>query len=154
MKRDEADRTAFQDDPESINAWVKDQLEPCPERVDRVIRRALAPESSSLALKGVWRPIPIAACLLIVAAITSVFIFRSSFQYRLNSSKEENAAPEIIATLTDKSGNELKLYVQGNAAAPAAKKRQTAAAIFNQDGLMAAQINDGSVRYIVIGGSE
>lgn len=156
MNRDEADKTKIEADPELIDKWLKDQLEPCPQQVDRIVRRALATDASSLKAKVIWRPIPVAISLLIGAAVLSIFIIQFSFRHSVNPDKEGSAESEIIATITDKSGNiELQLYAQGKGSQPSSKEKQIATArIFNQEGLMAAQIDDGHIRYIVIGGDQ
>jgi hypothetical protein len=156
MNRDEADKTKTEADPEWIDRWLKDQLEPCPERVARMVRRTLATDASSPKAKVIWRPVPIAISLLIGAAVLSIFIIQFSFRHSVNPDKEGSAESEIIATITDKSGNiELQLYAQGKGSQSSSRQKQVPTArIFNQEGLMAAQIDDGRIRYIVIGGDQ
>ena len=159
MQKD-PERNGLHPDPEIIDKWLQDQLTPGPERVDLLVRRVLASEPSIRHPRLIWRRIaPVAMGLSAVALLLAAIIMiplsrRTAISYQV---KENSSGNEIVAVITNRSG-QVELQYEGNANSLAANNESSAQKtdirIFNQGGIVAAQINDGDVRYIVIGGDK
>jgi len=158
MKRKELEATGLETERGTVDEWLRRELEPSPERVSRIVRRALAekerpcPEWKTLS----WRSaaaVPAAVALL--ALLLILFVPERHHPPLAVSLKDESR--EIAATITNESGEvELRLPA-GTGAGFAAFGEPTSpieprAELVNQNGLMIARVTEGGVRYIVIGG--
>jgi hypothetical protein len=161
MKENEADKNRPPGDPDGIDQWLREQLGPSIDQANRVVIRALAAERSSRKPGRIFRQTAAAATAgLCVIAVILVLIFGQLSHHRPQPpvpSTEGN--PSIVATITNESGPvELRLNDEVNASlAPGMKKTlpsESSIQIFNQDGLVAAEVVDGGVSYLVIGGDE
>ena len=161
MKENEANKNGPSLDPEKIDEWLHQQLEPGPEQVNRVVRRALAEERTSPNSRTIsWKAMAVVTAGFCLIAIISAVIL-GQFMHRQTQipapAGEEKS--DIVATITNESGPvELRLQDSANAIMPSGGNKalpsEPSVQIFNEDGLVAAQVVDGGVSYLVIGGEK
>jgi hypothetical protein len=159
MQEEDPKRNGSHPDPENIDKWLQDQLAPDPKRVDLLVRRVLASEPSvrhPRLLLGRIVPVAMglsAMALLLVGIIVLSLSRRTPIPERV---KENTSGNEIVAVITNRSGP-VELRYEGNAGSFAANdssQQNSHIRIFNLEGILAAQINDGDIRYIVTGGDK
>ena len=126
-----------------------------------MVRRALAAEQSGAKQKNLsWRTIAAATAGLCVIAIIMAVIFGQFLLHRPQvpaPSGEGNT--NIVAAITNESGPvELRLYNKADAGPDPSPVKpvpsEPSVQIFNQDGLVAAEVVDGGVSFLVIGGDK
>jgi hypothetical protein len=160
MKKNEVDKAGLPSDPNEMDRWLRNQLDPSPEQVNRIVQKALSAEPA--ALRGKWllgrTPVIATASFYILAALVALILIR----FAGNNPQTQTAIPNVsegnIATITNESGKvELKMPAGNNintAADEKADKKEVIARIFNEDGLVVAEVNNGGVHYVMIGGEE
>jgi hypothetical protein len=161
MEENEAEKNKKPIGPDGIDEWLNQQLGPGPEQANRVVLRALAEGQTGPKPRRLsWQTIAAATAGLCVVAAMMVLIFEQ-FTHRQPqiSAPDSTAKTDIVATITNESGP-VELRLQDNAIATTSSGNNKALAseprirIFNEDGLVAAQVIDGSVSYLVIGGEK
>ncbi len=158
MKSKELEATDPETERGMVDDWLRRQLEPSPERVSRIVRRALTEKEQFRPARKIlsWRSA--AAVSAAVAALALLLIlFVPGRHYLPSAASLKDGSGEIAATITNESG-EVELRLQAGTGAgfsafgepkPSIEYRVE---LVNQDGLLVARVTGGGVRYIVIGG--
>jgi hypothetical protein len=161
MKENEAEKNKTPIDPEGIDRWLHQRLGPNQEQVNRVVLRALAGERSGRRPRRFsWRTTAAATAGFCIIAVILALIDGQFLRHQPQiHAPAKNGSADIVATITNESGTvELRLHEKPDAAlSPGGKKAPTAEPsiqIFNEDGLVAAEVIDGGVTYLVIGGDK
>ena len=141
---------------ERADRWLRNHLDPPGASVARVVRGALAAGREPLparrpAGRPAWRPAWLAPALVAagVALLAAGVAWLGGDRSRPPGAGG-GAAPSVAAlpTISNSSGVvELRLRP-----APGARPTGCSAAVFNSDGLVAAEVTGGRVRYLLVGG--
>jgi hypothetical protein len=158
MKREKIHTTGPEIDLERVDEWLRPRLDPSPDRVNRMVRRALVEKERSRpeTKKPSWRPAAAVSAAVATLALALVLLLpkRSHPPFPVPAG---NGSKDIAATITNESGEvELRLHAGAKAGIEAfpspASRIEPSAALINQNGMVMARVTEGGVRYIVIGG--
>jgi hypothetical protein len=148
MEPRDAKRAGNPEDPERADEWLRRHLGPTTGQVARVVRGAMAAgkEVPAPARRGWAQPAAVVAALALLAA---GLVFLATDRAAIPGDVlHRQLAVETAPTITNVSGVvELRLHPV-LAAGPA----RCGVAVFNSDGLVAAEVTNGGIRYVLVGG--
>jgi len=132
---------------ERVDRWLRHRLDPTRAQVERVVRGALAAERrpAAPARRG-WA---VAAAVAAVLALVAAGLAWLGGELAPSPGGGTGVAPELATvTITNVAGEvELRLHPT-----PLARPPECRAAVFNSDGLVAAEVTGDGVRYMLVGG--
>jgi hypothetical protein len=146
-------RTSVRDpDPNAqVETWLRDGLEPEPQRVRRVVSHALRGEAATVGPSALGWRLPLAACAMAALVLGFVLLGR----YGKGPGEPGRTASRRPAPLITNASGTVELVMPQNSLPPVHEpvgEVSGVVEVFNRDGCMAVVLPEGKVRYWIIGG--